>query len=914
MRKGIGTGAALLLCALSASAAVAPEISISTTKVPGVSAIPFVGEWREVAPDAALKKKLEVYRRAQTRTHTRAVAAGFEPAQVDARDAGGNPTTYYVDFRKGFSSDSNAFAGDYEGVRSVWYNHSGFLERESETDNLYTVAHEFFHSIFNPVVKKRGLWAIPVVTRLKWMSEGIPTAVGQIALEGFDGTSLEGRAKAGSRHGVRALGARYLDYPIDLRDEYPMPTSGMWFESLSADATAVSQSYATSSFWHHVAVKSGGLGWVKKFIDRPAPSDKSSKGFVDWAEKGIQRGGRFANFADAYNSYIASFVDYPYLNETSEKDYFAWGKWQSLLFMDGCRRIVLAAGAEPVKHIADIRPLASECLRVKVTGLPPKAANIFVTLAGATDRQCSDLNVVSGRKTPLQSPKVNADGSCDWHWQFAYDPLTANARDEQVFVITNVRPDKPSLTAMVKGATFKFSVPALAVTASGSATADSSTNSAQAAGAPAKPQKKVKAPAKASAKAGQIAAIGFNVSKSESLLPYRGSGCDALTRAIRPCGPYTQLTLQWGEIADLGVEMMQSQYGVANGDFSQFGEIARKLPKSLEQAARLSGASIELQFPRIERGATGSFSNAMISLSLQDDGDEAGLESLSPKFVRPGHNPDCPEANAIYPYDGKVNIESYDASGISGSFSADFYETSEGSCPKPVKVASVSGRFRNPPLRDEVQEDYEESPAGQKRLYALLVNKFYAMVPETFTPIARAEAWALFAKQMAAQGAGGGTSGGSASRAQTCNCDCAEFDSPRRDACSAQCLGYAPMAAQCVIEREVGKGRSHESVINEINACPSDCPALRGSVPAICGDALYQMRRACLASGPAGISQKQIDCYLDYVVREAGEPMRSEFRKTQAEQLKAMEASARDQFMGMMIDMLKGEGVNCSSP
>ncbi|WP_373487339.1 hypothetical protein, partial [Blastomonas sp.] len=717
---------AALLYALSASAAVAPEVNISTKNVPGVSSIPFVGEWREVEPDAALKTKLEVYRRAQTRTHTLAVAAGFEPAQVDARDAGGKLTTYYVDFRKGFSNDSNAFAGDYEGVRSVWYNHAGFLERESETDNLYTVAHEFFHSIFNPVVKKRGLWAIPVATRLKWMSEGLPTAVGQIALEGFDGTSLKGRAKAGSRHGVRALGARYLDYPIDLRDEYPMPTSGMWFESGSADETAVSQSYATSSFWQHVAVKSGGLGWVKKFIDRPAPSDKRSRGFVDWAEEGIQRGGKFANFAEAYNSYIASFVDYPYLNETSEKDYFAWGKWQSLLFYEGCHPITLVAGAKPVDHAVTIRPLSAECLRVKVTGLPPKAANIFVTLADATDRQCSDLNVVSGKKTPLQSPVVNADGRCDWHWQFAYDPLTPNANGEQVFVITNVRPDKPSLTSLVTAVNFKLSVPALSVAASGAATADSSASSAQATVASAKPQKKVKVPAKASAKASQIAAIGFNVSKSESPLPYRSAGCDALTQEIRPCGPYTKLTLEWGEIADLGVEIVQSQYGVASGDFSQFGEMAQKLPKNLEQAAQLSGASIELQFPRIERGATGSFSNAMISLSIQDHGAEAGLESLSPRFIRPGHNPDCPEANAIFPYDGKVNIESYDASGISGSFSADFYETSEGTCPKPIKIASVSGSFRNPPLRDEVQEDYEETPAGQKRLHALLVNKFYA--------------------------------------------------------------------------------------------------------------------------------------------------------------------------------------------
>ena len=900
------------LWSAAAFAAVAPEVNISTKDVPGVSINPFAGGWKEVTPDAALKKKLEVYRRAQNRTNTLSAAAGFAPADIQARDASGNPTTYYVDFRDGEASDSNAFAGLYAGERSVWYNHSGFSERDNETDNLYTVAHEFFHAIFNPVVKKRGLWAIPVATRLKWMSEGIPTAVGQLSLEGFDGTSLKSRVKDGSRYAVRALGARYLDYPIDLRDEEPLPAKGMWFEVKNADQTAEILSYATSSFWHHVAVRSGGLSWVKKFIDRAPPSSKSTGGWVDWAEKGIQAGNQFANFADAYNSYIGRFVDYPYLTPTSEKDYFAWGKWQSLLFFEGCRSIELVAGAPPVEHVATIRPLSAECVLVKVKGLPAKAANIHVTLPGATDRQCSDLNVVSGFKRGLQWPVVKADNTCDWQWQFLYDPLTPNAKGEQAFVITNVRPDKPSLTTMARAVTFQFSVPALTVAASGSVTSSGSAANGSASRTAANAAKKLAVPNKASAKASQIAVIGDSSNEAESELKYQGSGCDALTREIRPCGPYTKLSFQWGEIADLAVEVALQKVQAMMGDLSALGTGMGEMQGQLMQARQSSGATIHIEFPRLEPGGSGSFSNAMITLSIDDHGESGSLESLSPSFIRPGHNPDCPHASAIYPYAGKVNIESYDANGISGSFSADFYDVPEQGCPVPFKVASVSGRFRSTPIIDVAQSDYADSPAGQKRLNALLINKFYAMTPDTVLPIGRATAWGLFAKGLANAGgnAHAGTSGG-AVRAATCHCDCAEFDSPRRDECSSQCAAYGPMAAQCVIQREIGKGRSEDAVLKEINACAGDCPSLRGEVSTICGDALYSLRRACRASGPAGVTQKQIDCYLSYVVREAEEPQKSTLRQQLAEQIKAMDASTRDQFMGGILDALKGEGLNC---
>lgn len=899
---------ALWLLALSgvspaAAVTVAPEVNIATGDVPGASINPFTSGWKEVKPDAALKKKLERYKRAQTRTHTQAVAAGFAPASIDARDATGNLTSFYIDFQDGDHKDSNAFAGRYAGVRSVWYNHSGFLERETDTDNLYTVSHEFFHALFNPVAVKQGLWEIPVATRLKWMSEGIPTAAGQIAMEGFEGTSLAQRAYAGSRHGVRALGARYLDFPLDLRDQYPLPASGMWFGSESSDQTAELLSYPTSSFWLHVARASGGLRWIKTFIDRPPPASKTTGGWVDWAEKGIQLGGAYANLADAYNSYIASFVDYPYLNKTSEKDYFAWGKWQTLLFHEGCRTIELQAGGPAVSHVATIRPLSAECVKIKVTGLPAKAANILVTLAGATDRQCADVHVISGRKTPLQMPIVELDKTCTWNWQYLYDPLTANAKGEQVFVITNVRPDKPSLTTQLNAVDFKFSVPALKVTASGTVPAASS-------GGPA-PVKKLPVPSRVSTKAESVALLGFNVAESASARA--AAGCDAETQALRPCPPHTKLALAWGDTADLAVDVLQAQYGALGGDFTAIGKVMDQLPATLMKQGQVSGARVELRFPRIQPGFSGSFNNAIIELNVDHLGQSGSQEALSSRYLHPGMSPTCPHSGAQYPHAGKVTIDQFDANGISGSFSAEFFDAPEEGCPVPRKIASVSGRFRTPPVLDEAQSEYAESADGDKRLKALMVQKFYAMVPAANTPMNRAEVWARFTKEQARSGSGssGSGSGVSTHEGVACTCDCAEFESPRRDACAGQCLAYGPIAAECTAKREIARGRKPEIVAKAINACPTDCPSLNGPLSPVCADAAYPLRRACQAAGPGGISAKQVDCYIRHVVRELPEPQKSDMRRQLTEQISAMDRTARDQYMGLLLDVMKADGMNC---
>ena len=147
--------------------------------------------------------------------------------------------------------------------------------------------------------------------------------------------------------------------------------------------------------------------------------------------------------------------------------------------------------------------------------------------------------------------------------------------------------------------------------------------------------------------------------------------------------------------------------------------------------------------------------------------------------------------------------------------------------------------------------------------------------------------------------------------AAECACDCPEFFSSRRESCRAQCANYGPLSTSCVIERERARGRSDVQIEAAIKDCSTDCAVLRNERRAICLDAAYALVIACKASGPQGASARQVACYLDYVVRDLPEPMKSQFRKQNADQLAAMDQQGRDLFVGNMLDALASEGYRC---
>jgi hypothetical protein len=169
----------------------------------------------------------------------------------------------------------------------------------------------------------------------------------------------------------------------------------------------------------------------------------------------------------------------------------------------------------------------------------------------------------------------------------------------------------------------------------------------------------------------------------------------------------------------------------------------------------------------------------------------------------------------------------------------------------------------------------------------------------------------VLALLMLASGGGLIRAAAAAEPAAECACDCPEFFSSKREACRSQCANYGPLSSSCVIQRERSRGRSDAEIEAAIKDCSTDCAVLRSETRAICLDATYALVVACKASGPQGATDRQVACYLDYLVRELEEPMKSQFRQQSADQLAAMDQQGRDLFVGSMLDSLKAEGFSC---
>ena len=67
-----------------------------------------------------------------------------------------------------------------------------------------------------------------------------------------------------------------------------------------------------------------------------------------------------------------------------------------------------------------------------------------------------------------------------------------------------------------------------------------------------------------------------------------------------------------------------------------------------------------------------------------------------------------------------------------------------------------------------------------------------------------------------------------------------------------------------------------------------------------------------MATQSSGLSlQQQVDCYVNFVVREMPAAMKAEMRQQLQAQFQSMDDDAKRQFLGMMLEPLKEQGVQC---
>lgn len=142
----------------------------------------------------------------------------------------------------------------------------------------------------------------------------------------------------------------------------------------------------------------------------------------------------------------------------------------------------------------------------------------------------------------------------------------------------------------------------------------------------------------------------------------------------------------------------------------------------------------------------------------------------------------------------------------------------------------------------------------------------------------------------------------------SCNCTCTEFNNPGlREACAADCMDFQITAPQCVIEREVSRGRSRTEVTEKLNACPTDCAAFSSADP-LCKDALPMIVKTCSAEF---VTEADKACYLKLFTQDMPEPMKSQMYTEMRSQLASMDQDLLRMTIRPQLDAYEEQGMTC---
>jgi hypothetical protein len=755
-----------------------------------------------------------------------------------------------------------------------------------------TIAHELFHAIqagYPEAPKDRTGKNSP--HQHKWITEGLPDAIAPWALDGvlFQGQVFDWKTslKTGSQRFGTVLGMRPWDYPLDL-SSVPLPSMKIQPKNTGASDVRELASYMTSAFWRYVFEEApkASLAWsalpkVLATANNGGGGSSREKQLL-WADEAVKAA--IPTFSGLYHglpAFIAHRANYPDQVMGSRAGVFAHPQWLDYMFQDGCPLITLNGGPmTPPTVDIEIRPLAAKCLRVKWTGqrYPTTGApsvNVYAMPLNSKD------TIIS-----LQSFHLGHHGSSEGFLHSYKDKLTQHTVRESLPV--DLDPLNPSKTDGEVVLTF--------------------TNVAK------DPTQTVPQQYRITLLVGNSQVQGSVTQKAD---PETGrpasTGKASGKRRSNP--PATQGVD--GE-SEIGVGALDSSpdvdelFDCYNGMFKQSSRATLQLSDKVREqplpegpppvcavlsqiaspgfATRIRNKmGVTLKLPRVPTGTRGPVRGATVEVAWIDPA------------MNPNNNPNIGETTELVEVTLIEATETY----VRGTYSARFTEALHG------LTGSVSGDF----LQARADTEAPILPADPVDHFStdfLLAMHYAGMTNQQLRQMANEGAENR--RQENAPNRSTSGLGANSSTPAACQCDCTEFDSPRRDECATQCVGYAPISAQCVIQREVNKGRDRDALLEEINACPSDCASLRDAAPAICGDVLYQMRRACLASGPGGVTQAQVDCYLNYVVREAEEPLKTRLRRQLAEQIQQMEAGSRDQYVGGLLDAMKGEGHSCPAP
>lgn len=771
-----------------------------------------------------------------------------------------------------------------------------------------SIAHELFHGVQERYPELPELQN-NIAHDGKWYTEGLPDALGQWAIRGASvlkqpSFSPESSFKSGNCRFAKALGLRPYDYPLELSSA---PSAAPWTACLTSPPTAAKDfkevfSYQTSSFWRFIFNDSVPAGQefrqLNAFANRNT-TDRTSRAraalkLTDAGLKAVHPTWKKGLY-DAYPAFIAHWVNFPAKVMQSKQGVFADAQWMRYVFADGCKTVSLGKPLQFTEVVQlRIRPNAAACVRVKWEGLGFRPVQVYSRLEIVGKANMDALEGirlgVHGEALGLSTVERFLDSNTQKE-RLRYAPTGGaglvsfipehpdHTGDEVIYTITNLQKDP--LKTQEELVTLSLSTSSFI--ASGAVTHAPKSSDPE---NPAPPPSKPKITGKLNQHTG---AVRDNNAISVTL--FSGEYGDKLQH----CTP------QNTGIGTLAVPVAPhgSPFSPAANNGCPLGQAMTGGIRAI-QAIQQGTVELNLTLPNLPQGRTGVVNDAEVNLRWFDPHPKLGdihvdadhvtvtisentADHIKGKLIAQFNNEDT---NGQIQADFMLNILDDDqhdliiSNDVTDVFSTGWWMAyalgSAGTLPHPNFLQQIQATASE----QETFGDYQ----GRK-----IIRRGTTSAAAASSGIARA-----------------------ASTAQ-CSCDCAEFNQPnRREQCASQCLSYAPMSAQCVIQRNVAQGRPEAQVINEINACPTQCSSLINSRSGVCQDAFFAQRRACMTTQSSGLSlQQQTDCYVNFVVREMPEPMKSEMRQQLQTQFQSMDDDAKRQFLGMMLEPLKQQGVQC---
>ena len=708
---------------------------------------------------------------------------------------------------------------DTQGFKDYLYFNSDvfFQAPYLRGPDFATIAHELFHAVHANMASGRGPRACQTGA---WISEGLADAVSiDLARELWPGISYKDLYEGE----FKGLG---LDKEYGIRPYWPQLTHRFGEKGESS-----TNQYFTSSFWrhlgewYHAAVANAGrrtgssqtksdYRFLVKFLDRPFEGPAGEDTELRWLEEGLRSTPKFAtNLARVYSEFIASFADVLRTRIAPGYD----GKPLETVpqerldnYLDTifsyCREITLSpSNPVAVKEIVAL-PVSAVCITLTVESAhgadAPETVAVEVSAGPKPRDELTPIWI--GKSGGMEVSQLMVLTSKERNDAPAYGmvSLKVNVGTPTVFVVSNVAEYALETELLETSLTFMLSG------------WDSSMTKAPPDRAV--PVRKKARPDDAKGKheenlddefAEGLGKLTSNGQFSADLKVKGESGdCPDKKRQYNLCGPQLEIELELRPAAEVTIATNTTGGFMSQMGAGAVGQIANMSVAEINalhemqdrlKPSNIEGGRIKIQLPRVEYGFTGSFENALISVS-RDGGSSYKARTQTAVVV---NSSAFGEPTRRRVPNGKVTIHQYTPLVLYGEFEATLLDTDPSRPYYPpnevIPIArQVSGHFlvSNPFNNSQYGPDEESF----KQQFGLDIAEkattsdapLEKMGPQTIEELCALGFDADMLEGLGIEGQcgpGDGPPGDNTASQMECDCSCTEHASPMRQQCEPGC-------------------------------------------------------------------------------------------------------------------------------